>query len=307
MVNLKGVRVFVTGATGYIGSSLTKRLVKEGSSVHVLVRSASNKHGLREVIDQITEHVYDGTYQSIDQAIRDSKPEIVIHLSSFASISYETKDVPAMLESNIVFGTYLAEAMANHKVTNLLNTGSFAQHFQQEDYYPNSLYAATKQAYEDVLLYYTKHSILNSITLVLFDNFGPNDPRPKIMNLLYRSMKDGTTLLMSPGEQWMDLLYIDDVIEAYIQAASLLMENKVLGSLRYAVGSEKLIQLNKLVLLMEQLSGEKIRVKWGARDYRSGEIMIPWRKGVPLPGWKQSIPLEQAIDRFIKENDQYRT
>src|SRR5690606_40584249 len=82
----------------------------------------------------------------------------------------------------------------NCNVKYLINTSSYSQHVNQEHYNPNSLYAATKQAYEDILRFYSTK--LNIINLVLFDNFGPNDPRPKIMNLLYKSLVEKSTLLI---------------------------------------------------------------------------------------------------------------
>lgn len=303
MDKLKNIRVFITGATGYIGSRLTSRLVKEGSIVHVLIRPTSNKQGLKDVLNDIEEHVYDGTYESIDRAICLSRPDIVFHLSSFASIRYQTEDVPSMLESNIILGTFLAEAMSKYGMNRLVNTSSFSQHVGQERYNPNSLYAATKQAYEDLLLYYSNYSFLNTVTLVLFDNYGPRDPRPKLMNLIYRALVEKTTLLLSPGEQFMDLLYIDDVINAYLVASAHLLDDNVRGYERYSVGSKKRIQLMKLIPLVEKISEKKIRVKWGALDYRPGEIMVPWQNGSPLPGWEQSISLEQGIEMFLKENN----
>ncbi|GAE33087.1 NAD-dependent epimerase/dehydratase family protein [Halalkalibacter akibai] len=303
MSSLKGARVFATGATGYIGSHLTKKLVEDGSEVHVLIRPSSSKKTIENLLAHHQIHVYDGSYQSMDQAIKKARPDIVFHLSSFASIRYETKDVPNMLESNVVMASYLLEAMAKNQVNKLVNTSSFSQHMNQALYHPNSLYAATKQAFEDILFYYTDGTAMNAITLVLFDNYGPHDPRPKLMNLIYRAASEGTTLLLSPGEQLLDLLYIDDVIAAYIVAAERLLANESSGMERFSVGSEKRISLRKLVSTVETVIGKQVRVKWGAIDYRPNEIMIPWHKGIRMPGWQQTITLERGIQMYFKEND----
>ncbi|MBP3950877.1 NAD-dependent epimerase/dehydratase family protein [Bacillus suaedae] len=303
MNQFKKVSVLITGATGYIGSQLTKRLVKEGSDVHLLVRPSSNTEMLTDVVKETTTHIYEGSYQSMEQAIQRSKPKIVFHLASFASIRYQTEDVPKMVESNIVMGAYLAEAMAKQNVRKLVNTSSFSQHMDHNDYLPNSLYAATKQAFEDLICYYTTFSMLDCTSLVLFDNYGLEDPRPKLMNLLYETMKEGTTLRMSPGEQYLDLLYIDDVINAYLVAGRRLLTNEGKGLERFTVGNENRIQLKKLVLLVKEITKKQIRVEWGALDYRAGEIMVPWNKGTPLPGWKQNVSLEEGIRRFFKTNE----
>lgn len=270
--------------------------------VHVLVRLSSNTLPLASVMDSIHVHVSDGSYESIDRAMATANPDIVFHLSSLASITYQTKDIENMITSNILFGTHLAEAMSKNRVKHLVNTSSYSQHFNQEDYHPNSLYAATKQAFEDILLYYSKTSQLQVVNLVLYDNFGPHDPRPKIMNLLERARTEGKTLSMSAGEQCLDLMYIDNVLDAYVVAGERLLGGKVHGMERFSVSSGRHIQLRELVKLYEQIAGGKIEVKWGQLDYRPGEIMIPWTKGIPLPGWKPRISLEQGMRMFVKEN-----
>ena len=73
MSSLKGARVFVTGATGYIGSHLTKKLVEEGSEVHVLIRPSSSKKTIENLLAHHQIHVYDGSYQSMDQAIKKAR------------------------------------------------------------------------------------------------------------------------------------------------------------------------------------------------------------------------------------------
>ncbi|MFP7298718.1 NAD-dependent epimerase/dehydratase family protein [Neobacillus niacini] len=299
---LANLRVFVTGATGYIGSFLAKRLLEEGCTVHILVRNTSNLKLINPIIDNLFVHVYDGSYESIDRAIQKARPDLVFHLSSFASITIQTSDIENMISSNILLGTFLAEAMSKHRVTKIINTSSYSQHYNQQEYLPNSLYAATKQAFEDILLYYAHFHSFNVINLVLFDNFGPNDPRNKIMNLLFRALKNGNVLSMSPGEQFLDLLYIDNVIDAYMIAASRLMDGKGKNVERFAVRSSKPIQLKELVQLIEKISDKKISVRWGDLEYRPGEIMIPWSKGEILPGWSPSISLEQGISLYLQDD-----
>jgi len=122
------------------------------------------------------------------------------------------------------------------------------------------------------------------------------------MNLLYQAMKSKEPLAMTPGEQQLDLLYIDNVIDAYIQAASLLHSNRIEGVERYAVSNLERVMLKELVCLFERISGNPIPIIWGARDYRKGEIMVPWSEGTILPGWKPRISLEEGIQLFIAQD-----
>ncbi|WP_078555141.1 NAD-dependent epimerase/dehydratase family protein [Bacillus alkalicellulosilyticus] len=292
--------VFLTGATGYIGSQLTKRLVTEGHEVHILTRPLSSLSMLHEVEKHISVHCYDGTYQSIENAISSVRPDIVFHLAAYAKLTYEPSEIEGLIKSNILLGTHLVEAMTKNKVTNLVNTSSFSQHYQQEVYLPNSLYAATKQAFEDILRYYTTFANLKVVSLTLFDNYGPDDPRPKLMNLLYKAAINQTELKMSPGEQLLDLLYIDDVINAYVIAGNRLLEERNLSVFeKFQVRSNRPLKLKQIVQLFEEISAFKLLIHWGGINYREGEIMIPWQGEEILPNWKPYFSLKEGLKRFL--------
>ena len=161
-------------------------------------------------------------------------------------------------------------------VTKLINTGTSWQHYENEDYNPVCLYAATKQAFEDMLKFYVEASELKVITLKLFDTYGPDDPRPKLFTLLRRVAEEQTELAMSPGEQLIDLVYIDDVIEGYLLAARRLMDNSVSGMEDYAISSGKQISLKELVAIYGRTIGKQLPIKWGGRSYRTREVMVSW-------------------------------
>ena len=136
----------VTGATGFVGSYLVKRLVQEGWQTHIICRTDSSIPAFVE-FDDVIKHFYDGATDSIIQIVADAKPDVVFHLASLFLSQHETKDVDALIQSNILFGTQLLDAMRVNNVRNLINTGTSWQHYNNEDYNPVCLYAATKQAF----------------------------------------------------------------------------------------------------------------------------------------------------------------
>src|SRR5690606_23561143 len=131
-------------------------------------------------------------------------------------------------------------------------------------YSPVCLYAATKQAFESILAFYQETAQLGAITLTLFDTYGPEDRRSKLLPLLVRMKPDDEPLEMSPGEQKIDLVYIDDVIDAYLLAASMLLRGTVSGcGEQYAVGTGVPISLRELVAVYERISGWQLPIQWG--------------------------------------------
>ena len=290
-------RALITGATGFVGSHLARRLVVEGWDVHVVVRPHSDLASLADVRSEIKVHVHDGTTEGIIDIISLASPRTVFHLASLFLVQHEPKDIASLLNSNVLFSVQLAEAMVTNNVHRLVNTGTSWQHYKNRDYDPVNLYAATKQAFEDILAYYSAATPLCVITLQLCDTYGQNDPRHKLFNLLAKASKSGEPLLMSPGEQLIDLVYIDDVVEAYLYSARLL-EDAISGHQVYAVSSGNPIKLRDLVTSYEKIVGTSVPVVWGRRPYRPREVMSPWTQGKVLDGWSPRVSLVDGIRRI---------
>lgn len=285
----------ITGATGFIGSHLTRRLVTDEWNVNIIVRSQSNIDVISDVTEKLTIHKHNGTTDRMLDILSAVKPSIVFHLASLFTSDHQSEDIESLIESNILFGTQLVEAMVVKGAYKLVNTGTSWQHYNNEDYNPVCLYAATKQAFEDILKFYLEITQLRVITLKLFDTYGPDDSRPKLFNLLRKIAEEQKPLAMSPGEQFIDIVYIDDVVEAFIIAAERLLNNKVEHYEDYAVSSGRPINLRDLVETYEEVIGKKLPIEWGGRPYKLREVMAPWNKGRGLHGWRSRVSLEEGI------------
>ena len=172
------MKVLITGATGYIGSQLAKRLHAKGHEVSLIVRPNSDLAVLDTVLPSASLHYYDGSYQSLFAALSTSQPDVVFHIASLFLAQHKPEDVARLVESNLNFPTQLLEAMSQLGMTQFINTGTSWQHYQNEGYNPVNLYAASKQAFEAMLAYYVEAKNFKSITLKLFDTYGPGDNRP---------------------------------------------------------------------------------------------------------------------------------
>ena len=290
----------VTGGTGFIGSNLIGRLLSTGWTVHAIVRPHSDLRAIAAHVDNVILHVHDGSTTNMVKIVATSKPNVVFHLaSSFLSShssSHSPEDITPLIQSTILFSTQLVEAMRECGVKSLVNTGTFWQHYENKDYSPVNLYAATKQAFEAILQYYVEAESIKVITLKLFDTYGPNDPRHKLFHLLGKAARTLEPLKMSFGEQLIDLVYIDNVIDAYLLAAKYVQSDT--GHRIFAVTSGEPIQLRKIVQIYSEITRKPVRVEWGARPYRDREVMSPWR-GEPLPGWMPSVGLGEGVSKMI--------
>lgn len=263
------------------------------------MRPSSKMSLINDITDKINIHIHDGTTEGMMKIIEKARPEVVFHLASKFTAKHQESDVKPLISSNILFGTQLVEAMSRNKIKYLINTGTAWQHYKNDEYNPVCLYSATKQAFENILKYYTEAEKLKVVTLKLFDTYGPNDPRPKIMNLLKKVGESEEELSMSPGEQYMDLVYIDDIVEAFFRSVDIIKNRPNITQESYAVTSSNPIKLKDLVRIFEKVSGKKLNIKWGDRPYRNREVMVTWDKGKVLDGWKPRINLEDGISKII--------
>jgi len=287
------MKILVTGATGFIGRHLVEFL-KEKYEIHVLVRPASN------TANYDYSFCFDNNIPALHEYLLKHQIEGIVHLASLVLISHKDTDIKNLIESNIFLGTAILEALQNTAVKWFLNTGTFWQHYEPEtpDYHPVNLYAATKQSFIDIAKYYMEISHIKFVTLKICDTFGPGDTRPKIFSLWNKIVQTGEVLSMSEGGQYIDILYIDDVISGFARLIDLLNSNEEL-KLDYALYAEKRYTLKELADLYENTTGKRLNIRWGGRAYRLREVMDPWRAGNMLHGWKSEVSIREGILKSI--------
>lgn len=298
-------RALVTGATGFVGGHLVRRLVTDGWQVHCIVRPGSRLGLLEGWTDRLTLHCHDDTPENLARVVAVSAPAVVLHLASLFLSEHRPDQISSLVSSNVRFGAELLEAMSANGVQRLVNTGTAWQHFHvgaSNDYRPVNLYAATKQAFEAILDYYLQTTPLRAVTLKLSDTYGPEDPRPKLLALLARlTAGNGQPLAMSAGEQHVDLVHIEDVCGAYVTAVRRLLDEQtpVGGHEIYAVTSGTTRTLREVVAAYEEAIGSRLPIQWDARPYRVREVMNPWIGGEPLPGWRSKVTLLDGLRTLL--------
>jgi len=223
------------------------------------------------------------------------EPGMVFHLASLFITEHSSEHVSPLIQANILFGTQLLDAMRQTGCRYIVNTGTSWQHFNDREYSAVNLYAATKQALEAILCYYVEAEKITAVTLELFDTYGPRDPRGKLLSQLKDACKSGVQLQMSPGNQLIDLVHVDDVVSAYLVAARRIMNRECSGFERFSISSGERITLRALISLIEETTGKRMLITWGARSYRAREVMEP-AKSIPiLPDWMPRVCLREGI------------
>ena len=285
----------LTGSTGFIGKNLLIRISKNPEiKIHAIIRKNSDINFLKN--HNVNLVFYDGTFGSLNNFFSKEKIDVVTHLATFYLFDHKPQEIDELIDSNIKFGCHLLEAATINNCKKFINAGSYIQNYFSEKYYPSCLYAATKESLQKIIDYYALNRGLSAITLKLYDVYGANDDRKKILNSFKELSENGKKLKMSPGEQELRLTYIDDVLEA-IELSTKMLENFNAEHKIYYVGSET-HKLKEIAKIFERLSGRSLNIEWGAFPYREGQPMKSYI-GELLPNWKSKTNLESGIKKFL--------
>ena len=288
-------RALVTGATGFLGSHLLTHLQTAGWETAALVRSPLSG-GRAGAQPRCRTYEYHGETEEVVRAVCEFQPDVVFHLASLFLVSHKSTDIASLVTTNILLGTQLLEAIMSARCGALVNVGTGWQNYGHKGYDPVNLYAATKQAFEDIVSYYVEAGGLHAVTLRLHDTYGPHDRRRKLVRLLLDCLRTGAPLSLSPGEQVIDLVHVDDVCRALLHGARLVQQQS--GASVYGISGGERRTLREVAATLEEAAGQKLPLQFGALPYRTREVMEPWT-GPALPGWAARIPLLEGFRALI--------
>jgi len=269
------MKILLTGATGFIGKNFIELLSLNKIDFCCIIRPTTDTSFLDS--NNFKYFLDNGQLENLIAHMKSENYSGIIHLASLFIAEHKKEQINELINSNISFGTKLAEAAVLCKVKWFINTGTYWQHFDGEQYNPANLYAATKQAFEDILKFYAVTSNLVCTTLKLNDTYGDGDTRKKVFNLWKQISKTGETIDMSPGEQLIDIVHVSKVTEAFLKLIKLLeKEDAIKHNLKsYYVSSNNNISLKELAVRFERENNTKLNINWGAKSYRKREVMNP--------------------------------
>ncbi|WP_104696978.1 MULTISPECIES: NAD-dependent epimerase/dehydratase family protein [unclassified Helicobacter] len=289
------MKLLVTGATGFVGTNLILGLHKKYKIV-ALVRQNSN---IEMIKPYCTIHHYDENLENLIDFFRLQNFDGIIHLATNYQSIHSSQKLLEILQANITFGTYLLEACKYYPPKFFINTLTFSQFSNSQTYTPSSLYDATKQAFFDIICFYQEQISTGFCNLLLYNTYGPNDPRPKIFNLWQKYANSQEVLEMSEGIQEIDISHIDDVISGFDLLIQLVLKTNQPKNVIYTLQNQR-YSLKDLANIYMQATNTKVNIKWGAKPYRICETFVPISEPYfpKLPGWNPKIKLQEGIKKI---------
>ena len=238
-VQLEGKTVLLTGAAGFIGANLAKRLLDEFEGVKVIgVDSITDYYDVRLKEERLAalaeyeerfifEKVNIADKQKIDSLFDAYNPQVVVNLAAQAGVRYSITNPDAYIESNIIGFYNILEACRHHNVEHLVYASSSSVYgsnakvpYSTEDKVDNpvSLYAATKKSNELMAHAYSKLYNIPSTGLRFFTVYGPcGRPDMAYFGFTNKLLKGEKIEIFNYGNCKRDFTYIDDIVEGVVR------------------------------------------------------------------------------------------
>lgn len=293
------MNILVTGATGFLGRHLIPQLLKiPNAKIICICRDIQKFKTL--FVDERLECI---ETRYIDK-ISEYHPDIVIHLAAKLTARGTETVIEDYITSNISFGAKLLESMISCKDISLfLNFGTVAEYkFGAHKICAANIYGATKVAFEKILEYYSSLLGFKYLHLIPYTIYGGVDTNRKVLDIILESINIDSPVKMSEGKQVLDFINVNDIVSFII----FLINNKgVIDCLpngeRVHLGSGIGHSLREVASIVENISGKKCNINWGALEYRQSEIMhavAPIGELINI-GWKPSHSLEHDLEMML--------
>ncbi len=301
----------VTGGAGFIGAALANRLVAEGHHVRVLDDlSAGDPQRLDPRVVFTRGDVRDmPKLWSLLQGV-----ECVYHLAARASVP-ESVLFPREYNDVNVGGTVsVMEATRAVGVRRVILASSGTVYGEQsaqplrEDMRPNppAPYAVTKIASEYYIFTLGKLYNIETVALRIFNAYGPGQPLPVsyppvIPQFLRQILGGGSLVVHGDGTQTRDFVYIDDVVDALVAAATADVNGMVIN-----IGSGQETSINDLVRTLERVTGRKAHVLYnGEASPGMSRMVADLSRARELLGYKPRVSLYEGLTRMVREDARF--
>lgn len=298
------MRIAVTGATGFLGSNVVRKLLAAPAAELLLsVRPESDLWRIEDLLPQLNvEYVDLEDHSKLERAFARFNPECVIHLAWHGVLGEARNDLSQ--HRNVSISTCLINLAAKTGATSWIGVGSQAEYGpwsspidENTPTHPTTVYGAAKLATCILAERMCKAAGLRFVWLRLFSSYGPKDHVewmiPYLTNTLLRRGRPSLT----SGEQLWDYLFVEDAADAFV---SVVRNEKAEGIFNLASGETH--KLRYIVELIRDMVDPTLELGFGEVPYRTDQVMrleanISGLRTVT--GWRPVTPLHEGLRRTV--------
>lgn len=344
-VNLEGKTVLVTGAAGFIGSNLVKRLFADVKDIRIVgIDSITDyydvnlKYGRLKEIEALGRdwsfvHASIADRDAVEEIFSQNKIAVVVNLAAQAGVRYSITNPDAYIESNLIGFYNILEACRHHQVEHLVYASSSSVYgsnkkvpYSTDDKVDNpvSLYAATKKSNELMAHAYSKLYNIPSTGLRFFTVYGPAG-RPDMAYFGFTNkLREGKTIqIFNYGHCKRDFTYVDDIVEGVVRVMQHAPEKRtgedglpVPPYMVYNIGNNSPENLLDFVTILQEelISAGVLPADYDFEAHKElvpmqpGDVPVTYADTTPLErdfGFRPSTPLRDGLRAFARWYKEY--
>ena len=338
-IELNNKTILVTGAAGFIGSNLAKRLLNEVNNIRVIGLDNMNdyydvniKHYRLNELYKFNNFIFIkgnlSDKELINKIFEEYKPEVVVNLAAQAGVRYSITNPDAYIESNLIGFYNILEACRHNPVEHLVYASSSSVYgsnkkvpYSTDDKVDNpvSLYAATKKSNELLAHAYSKLYNIPATGLRFFTVYGPaGRPDMAYFGFTNKLIKGETIKIFNYGNCMRDFTYVDDIVEGIVRVMKGSPEQRngedglpIPPYAIYNIGNSNPVNLLDFVTILQE---ELVRAGVLPKDYdfeshkelvpmQPGDVPVTYADTTPLQrdfGYKPSTDLRMGLRKFAE-------
>ena len=344
-ISLDGKTILVTGAAGFIGSNLVKRLFNDAKNIKVIgIDSITDYYDVNIKYERLKEiealgkdwtFVHDSiaNKEAVEEIFSKNKISVVVNLAAQAGVRYSITNPDAYIQSNLIGFYNILEACRHHEVEHLVYASSSSVYgsnkkvpYSTDDKVDNpvSLYAATKKSNELMAHAYSKLYNIPSTGLRFFTVYGPaGRPDMAYFGFTNKLVKGDIIKIFNYGNCKRDFTYVDDIVEGIVRVMQHAPEKQngedglpIPPYKVYNIGNSHPENLLEFVSILQE---ELIRAGVLPEDYdfeahkelvamQPGDVPVTYADTTPLEedfGYKPSTPLRDGLRNFAEWHKEY--
>lgn len=305
---LAGRRVLVTGASGFIGSHLTRRLVRLGAQVHAVTSNVSSVYPTRlvDLRSSLTLHetslIDRGALEVLASEVQ---PEYVLHLGAYTHVGKSWQRVDECIQVNVQGTVNLLMALAPHGYARFVNTGTSEIYgdvdvpFHEEGpVHPISPYSVSKHAAEQYCRLFADSRKWPIVMVRPFNAYGPAQTPDRVIPEIITRGLQRQPLRMTKGLQTREFNYVEDLVDGFL----LLATTPGIDGELFNLGSGDEVSMRDLTTRILAQLGNPIEAEFGALPERPTEIMRMYSdasKARARLGWEPRTSLDEGLAKTI--------
>ncbi|UJF35788.1 SDR family NAD(P)-dependent oxidoreductase [Paenibacillus hexagrammi] len=311
---VRGTRVLVTGAGGFIGSHLTQHLLAEGANVRVFIRyNSANSHGFLDTLPTYIQkeiEIIKGDLRDPYAVYRAVKGmDAVYHLGALIAIPYSYQHPADVVQTNVVGSLNVAQAVLELGVPRLVHTSTSevygtARYVPMDEKHPlqgQSPYSASKIGADKIMESFYCSYNLPVVTVRPFNAYGPRQSMRAVIPTIINQALHRDEIVLGSLATTRDFTFVEDTARAFRCAAE---SDAAIGQVVNA-GSSAEISIGALADKVQRIIGTALPVRVATERLRPEKsevdrLFSDSGKAAAVLGWKPEISLEEGLTRTIE-------